>query len=136
VAVPAAPKPKGSWDDEEDRERPLRRPRRRFEDDEDDDEDDFGGRGRRPRRDQKPHRGAAVLTLGILSLLVCAILGPIAWVMGSNDLREMADGRMDRSGEGITRAGRIIGIVATILWICFIAIYAVIIMILAARGFR
>ena len=57
-----------------------------------------------------------MLTLGILSLLVCGpILGPIAWVMGTNDLKAMAAGRMDRDGEGITRAGQIIGMVATLV---------------------
>jgi len=63
----------------------------------------------------RPHRGGAVLALGILGLVVCFICGIIAWAMGSADLREMRAGRMDRSGEGLTNAGKICGIVATIL---------------------
>ncbi|REJ65233.1 MAG: hypothetical protein DWQ31_19030 [Planctomycetota bacterium] len=68
-----------------------------------------------------PHRGALVLTLGILSLagtLVCGIfvfLGIPAWIMGRNDLHEMRAGRLDPSGEGITQAGMILGIIATSL---------------------
>ncbi len=65
----------------------------------------------------QPHRGTIILVLGILSLVVCGIMGPIAWVMGNTDLREMAAGRMDRSGEGATQAGRICGMIATILMI-------------------
>ena len=52
-----------------------------------------------------PHRGSAVLTLGILSLVICGIiLGPIAWAMGHADLNEMRAGRMDPEGEGMTCA--------------------------------
>jgi hypothetical protein len=45
---------------------------------------------------------------------VCGILGPVAWIMGHIDLGEMRAGRMDPSGEGLTNAGRICGIVATL----------------------
>ena len=68
----------------------------------------------------KPHRGTAVLVLGILSLVVgCVgmILGIIAWTMGNTDLREMAAGTMDPSGESNTKAGRICGIIGTCLGI-------------------
>ena len=34
---------------------------------------------------------------------------------GNNDLREIRAGKMDRAGEGITQAGRICGIIGTIL---------------------
>jgi hypothetical protein len=76
-------------------------------------------------RPLKPHRATAVLVLGILGLVVCTICGIIAWVMGNNDLREMAAGRMDRSGEGMTRAGRICGMIATILMIVGVVFYAI-----------
>lgn len=65
----------------------------------------------------KPHRGAVVLVLGILGLLLCFILGIVAWVMGTGDLHEMAEGRMDPSGRGLTQAGKILGIIATCLGI-------------------
>jgi len=63
----------------------------------------------------KPHRGGAILALGILGLLVCFVMGIVAWVMGNNDLREMTAGQMDRSGEQLTMAGRICGIISTVL---------------------
>ncbi len=63
----------------------------------------------------EPHRGGAVLTLGILGLVVCVICGIIAWVMGSTDLAKMRAGTMDRSGEGNTRAGMICGMISCIL---------------------
>jgi predicted Zn finger-like uncharacterized protein len=74
-------------------------------------------RSRRRRRFYVEHRGALVLTLGILSLVVCNPLGPVAWIMGNNDLAAMRAGRMDPSGQGITQAGQICGIIGTIFLI-------------------
>lgn len=63
----------------------------------------------------KPHRGVVVLVLGILGLVLCAVCAPIAWMMGSADLREMDAGRMDPTGRGLTTAGKICGIIGTII---------------------
>ena len=62
----------------------------------------------------KPHRGVLILILGILGLVLCQLLGPVAWIMGKNDLAEMDAGRMDPEGRGLTQAGWICGIIATI----------------------
>jgi hypothetical protein len=73
-----------------------------------------------PRERRRPHRGATILTLGILGLVMSCcplmgwILGGCAMSMGGTDLYEMAKGRMDRDGQGITQAGRILGIIAVI----------------------
>lgn len=71
----------------------------------------------------KPHRGTTVLVLGILGIVVCFICGIIAWVMGNNDLREMAAGTMDRTGEELTKAGKICGMIGTILAIVGLSIW-------------
>ena len=65
----------------------------------------------------KPHRGTLILVLGILGLVVCAPLGIAAWIMGAGDLKEMDAGTMDPSGRGVTQAGKICGIIGTILLI-------------------
>src|SRR5262249_57759934 len=79
-------------------------------------EDGWAGRGGRGYVQE--HRGTAVLVLGILALvgIVPIVLGPIAWIMGSNDLKEMRAGRMDRSGQGNTETGKMLGMIGTILW--------------------
>jgi hypothetical protein len=59
----------------------------------------------------KPHRGGMMLAFGILGLVCCIVFGILAWVMGNSDLQEMAAGRMDPSGEGMTKAGKILGMV-------------------------
>jgi hypothetical protein len=104
--------------EDEEEERPRRR-RRRFEDEEDDE---------RPRRRHRiPHRGGMILTFGILSIVLLAgcgpIFGPMAWLMGNTDLAQIRAGTMEREGEGLTQAGRILGIVATIMWAVMVAVY-------------
>ncbi len=87
--------------------------RRRFEPD-DDEYDDIG----RIRQSGVPHRGGMILALGIIAWvlfpLTTPICGPIAWSMGNSDLANMRAGQMDRSGEGMVQAGRILGMVGTI----------------------
>ena len=72
-----------------------------------------------------PHRGSMILVFGILGVLTfsCVILGVFgifAWVMGKRDLELMARGRMDKEGEGLTRAGYVLGIVGTILFALYL----------------
>ena len=78
----------------------------------------------------KPHRGTLILVLGVLSLIVCGVLGIPAWIMGNNDLKEIDSGIMDPSGRSLTNAGRICGMIATILSI----IAVVVVIVLLALG--
>lgn len=74
----------------------------------------------------KPHRGGAILALGIIGIVVCFITGIIAWVMGSNDLKEMDAGMRDKDGYSLTKAGMICGIIGVVLsilsifWVIFV----------------
>jgi hypothetical protein len=70
----------------------------------------------------KPHRGVLVLVFGILGLVVCFPFGIAAWVMGNGDLKQMEAGAMDPEGRSLTNAGRICGMIATILVIAGIVI--------------
>jgi hypothetical protein len=77
---------------------------------------------------KEPHRGVAVLVIGILSLFTLPlILGPIAWCMGRRDLRKMRTGLMDADGMGMTSGGHICGMVATLVYgavgCCVLAVY-------------
>ncbi len=81
----------------------------------------------------KPHRGGLVLALGILGIVCCFICGIIAWVFGSNDLKEMAAGTMDPSGKGMTQAGKICGIISVVLQIVGLVIW-LLMMIIGGAG--
>ena len=80
-----------------------------------------------PGRYVAAHRGPLILVLALMGLFIqCPIFPFMTWVMGSNDLREMQAGRMDPAGRDLTRAGMIIGMVLSILWILgFLLIFVV-----------
>lgn len=74
-----------------------------------------------------------MLVLGILSLAVCGILGPIAWIKGSTALNEIkANPSVTYGNRGSIVAGRICGMVASGLLI--LAALAVLLVIVAARA--
>ncbi|HZM30920.1 MAG TPA: DUF4190 domain-containing protein [Acidimicrobiales bacterium] len=60
-------------------------------------------------------QGTIILVLGILSLVACGLLGPVAWVMGNNALAEIDANPAAYSNRGTVQAGRICGIVGTAL---------------------
>ncbi len=60
-----------------------------------------------------PSRSTTVLTLGILSLVVCSVMGPIAWAMGNEEIRRMDSGQAPEDQRGSVSAGRICGIIAS-----------------------
>jgi len=70
-----------------------------------------------------PHRGGIILVLGLLGFVMsCPVFSLIAWVMGSNDLAEMRAGRMDPSGESLTQAGRIMGMLMSLFYLAMIGL--------------
>ena len=62
-----------------------------------------------------PSRSSTVLVLGILSLVLCNVIGPIAWSMGNEELRRIENGQTPDGGRGSVVAGRICGIVSSAL---------------------
>lgn len=59
-------------------------------------------------------RGTAVLVLGVLGLVACGLLGPIAWKLGTDAQREMdANPEVFWTNRASVTAGRICGMVGT-----------------------
>jgi hypothetical protein len=71
-------------------------------------------------------QATTILVLGILSLICsCLPLGIAAWVMGNRELQAIDSGRRNPDNRGTANAGRIIGIVATVLGLIgFIVLFA------------
>jgi len=82
----------------------------------------YGAPPMQPQPWLAPHRGGTILTLGILSLVLCQLCGPFAWAMGAKDLKLINHGQMDPSGRGTTQAGMVCGIVGTCLMLVWVAI--------------
>lgn len=64
-----------------------------------------------------PQRSQATtsLVLGILGMACCGILAPIAWYISNQELRNIREGRVAPTNEGMAKAGQILGIVGTVL---------------------
>lgn len=71
---------------------------------------------------QQASQGVTILVLGILSLVICSLLGPVAWSMGNSELARIDAGVVDPSGRGNANAGRICGIIATVLMIVSVVV--------------
>lgn len=63
----------------------------------------------------EPSQATTALVLGILGIVVCWLLGPVAWHYGNEELAGIDAGRRDPTNRGMAQAGRIMGIVATAL---------------------
>jgi hypothetical protein len=91
---------------------------------EDEPYDDWGVRRPQLRHDH----GGVVLALGIISIVVVCfgpILGPIAFFLGSSDLRAIDRGEMETHNRSMVQAGRIIGACGFCLSMFYVLIYAV-----------
>jgi hypothetical protein len=90
------------------------------------------------RQTGAPHRGGMIMALGLIGLVVfpwaTIICGPMAWVMGNTDMTEIRAGRMDPSGEGMVQAGRILGIIGTVLLLVSATFFCGIIGLIVSRG--
>jgi hypothetical protein len=87
-----------------------------------------------PDSSLQPHRGTLILILGIASIVCCLITGIVAWVLANKDLQAMASGQMDRTGEGLTKAGKICGIIGIIWQSLYIIGYIIFIAFIAAAA--
>jgi uncharacterized membrane protein YjgN (DUF898 family) len=68
-------------------------------------------------------KGTTVLVLGILSLVICGLIGPFAWSIGTRTLAEIDAAPPGYfSNRGQVTAGRICGIVATALLIVTVVV--------------
>ena len=71
-------------------------------------------------------QGTTVLVLGILSLVVCGILGPFAWNMGNKAIREIdADPGVTYRNRGNVTAGRLCGMIGCAVLVLQVLLFIV-----------
>ena len=79
-------------------------------------------------------QGTTILVFGILSLVVCGFLGPVAWGMGNKAMREIdANPQVTYTNRGNVSAGRICGIIGTV-FLALGAVFVVLAILAAAAG--
>ena len=78
-----------------------------------------------PTAEKASSQATTSLVLGIISLVCCAFLGPVAWYMGHQETQRIRAGTSAAAGEGVAKAGMILGIIGTVflvfgmLWFLF-----------------
>lgn len=78
-------------------------------------------------------QATTVLVLGILGIVLCGVLGPVAWIMGNQELAAIDAGRRPPENRGTANAGRILGIITTVLLIVgLVAIIAILLIVVVA----
>jgi uncharacterized membrane protein YjgN (DUF898 family) len=68
-----------------------------------------------PNQYPEQSQATTILVMGILGLIMCGILAPFAWVMGSKELAAIDSGLRSPENRSTANAGKILGIVGTIL---------------------
>ena len=81
----------------------------------------------------EPSQAVTVFVLGLLSL-VLGFLAPFAWYMGNQELKAMDAGRRDPKDRSLAVAGRVLGMVLTILFIAFVVIAILFVLLVVAVG--
>ncbi len=75
------------------------------------------------------HSGATTaLVLGILGLALCQLLAPIAWYLGAQAVKEIDASHGNLSGRSEANAGKIMGIIGTVL-IVLVALFFLVVVV-------
>lgn len=83
-----------------------------------------------------PNASGAVasLVLGILGIIFCPLCAPIAWMLGRTAEREIDAAGGALGGRGLATAGKIIGIVGTVLLILGVLFFVIFFAVLAGTA--
>ena len=79
-------------------------------------------------------QATVVLILGILGLVLCQVISPFAWVMGNRVVAEIDASNGQVGGRSMANAGRICGIVGTLLIAVSLLIGIVVVVIIAVAA--
>ena len=69
--------------------------------------------GVHPASPPNASNAVTALVLGILGVLLCPLLGPIAWVLGRRGEQEVDASGGAVGGRGLATAGKVLGMVGT-----------------------
>ncbi len=78
-----------------------------------------------PARYAEDSQATMILVLGIVSLVICGLLGPVAWVMGNKEIEAIDAGRRPPENRQTANIGRILGMIASALIVLGILFFIV-----------
>jgi len=80
-----------------------------------------------PYQHYEPSQATTALVLGILGIVICSILAPVAWSIGNTEIQAIDAGRRNPANRSTANAGRIMGIVGTVFLLLGIVVAIVMI---------
>ena len=70
-------------------------------------------------------RATMAVVFGVLGIICCGLLAPVAWYLGNEELKQIDAGRIADTTRGMAQVAKILGIIGTILlglgllWVLF-----------------
>ncbi len=64
---------------------------------------------------QQDSKATMALIFGVLGIICCGLLAPVAWYLGDQELKSIDAGRIAETNRGVAQVAKILGIIGTIL---------------------
>jgi hypothetical protein len=70
-------------------------------------------------------KATMAVVMGVLGIICCGFLAPVAWYLGNEELKSIDAGRISETNRGMAQVAKILGIIGsillalTLLWILF-----------------
>jgi len=74
---------------------------------------------------QQSSKATMAVVFGVLGIVCCGLLAPVAWYLASDELKAIDAGRLPETNRGMAQVAKILGIIGSILlvigllWIIF-----------------
>jgi hypothetical protein len=78
--------------------------------------------GVHPANPQNASNAVTALVLGILGIVLCPLLGPVAWSLGHKAEQEVDASAGTLGGRGLATAGKVLGIIGTLLIVLVVVV--------------
>jgi hypothetical protein len=81
---------------------------------------------------QQSSKATIAVVVGVLGIVCCGLLAPVAWYLGNEEIKAIDAGRLSETNRGMAQVGKILGIIGSILlilgllWVLFFGGMAVI----------
>ncbi len=64
---------------------------------------------------QENSKATMALVFGVLGIICCGLLAPVAWYLANEELKAIEIGRIAETNRGVAQVAKILGIIGTIL---------------------
>ena len=82
----------------------------------------------------EPSQATTALVLGILGVIGCFIAAPFAWYFGTKEVNAIDHGRRNPANRGTGTAGKVLGIVGTVIGSLLLSFFVLLPLLLLLAG--